>query len=66
MVKRETVSEFEGKSRKSGIPIPPHEPTASEELMLTYRTGEPTGALRPDDGSAFNGEIDPKQRPERS
>lgn len=32
-----------------------HVPTPSEELMLTYTTGDPTGLSDPDDGQAFTG-----------
>jgi hypothetical protein len=37
-------SEFGGKIQRNGVQPPPHEPTASEQLSLMYRTGDLTGA----------------------
>jgi hypothetical protein len=48
-------SEFGGKAGVNRIQPPPHEPTASEQLMLLYTTGDPTGAAVPDDGEAMQG-----------
>lgn len=47
-------SEFGGKVGPTGVQPLPHEPTASEKLMLTYRTGSEDGIV-PDDGSSFQG-----------
>lgn len=48
-------SEFGGKVRKNRTQPFPHEPTASERLMLTYTTGDPSGVFDPDQGEAFSG-----------
>jgi len=48
-------SEFGGKVRLNRTQPPPHEPTASEKLMLGYTTGDETGDKRPDKGEAFSG-----------
>lgn len=55
-------SEFGGKVMKNRIqpPITPagqkgHTPTPSEEVMLTYTTGDPTGLTAPDNGEAWEG-----------
>lgn len=40
-------SEFGGKVRPNRVQPPPHEPTASEKLMLLYTTGDETGATDP-------------------
>lgn len=55
-------SEFGGRQQRNRVQPPPHEPTASEMLMLGYTTGDESGALAPDDGAAFNGLIDERQR----
>lgn len=48
-------SEFGGKIRRNRTFPPPHEPTASEQLMLGYTTGETSGDLDPDGGEAWEG-----------
>lgn len=55
-------SEFGGKVQKNRVqpsvnPVgrPGHIPTPSEEAMLTYTTGDPTGLSDPDNGEAFTG-----------
>lgn len=55
-------SEFGGKIGKNRIQPFPHEPTAEEKLMLTYTTGDETGAMDPDDGETFSGLIDYDQQ----
>ena len=49
------ASEFGGKVRRNRTQPPPHEPTASEKLMLGYTTGDESGEANPDDGLAFSG-----------
>lgn len=49
------MSEFNGKPMRNRVQPPPHVPTASEELMLVYTTGDETGDSPPDKGEAFNG-----------
>ena len=50
-------SEFGGSGPKAnGVWPAPHVPTASEQLMLTYRTGDPSGLSPVDtEGAAFQG-----------
>lgn len=48
-------SEFGGKGRRNRTQPAPHEPTASEKLMLTYTTGDDTGESNPDGGEVFAG-----------
>jgi hypothetical protein len=48
-------SEFGGEPMKNRVQPRPHVPTASEELMLAYTTGDPTGVSDPDAGEAFVG-----------
>lgn len=55
-------SEFGGKAGKNRVQPsvapngrPGHTPTPSEEVMLTYTTGDPTGLSDPDNGEAFSG-----------
>ena len=55
-------SEFGGRQQVNRVQPPPHEPTASERLMLVYTTGDESGALAPDKGEAFNGLIANEQR----
>ncbi len=57
-------SEFGGKVNSRRIQPAPHVPTPSEELMLTYTTGDPTGASAPDGGDAFNGLLPLKRQRE--
>lgn len=59
-------SEFGGgPMRRNRIQPPPHQPTASEKLMLQYTTGDPTGVLDPDlEGAAFEGLLPYKQQEE--
>lgn len=63
-VNRNAPSEFGGKQQQRNRTQPlPHLPDASEELMLTYTTGDPsginpfTGRPEPDSGEAFDGLI---------
>lgn len=56
------ASEFGGKQQKNRVQPgitpngdPGHTPTASEEMMLTYTTGDPSGLSDPDGGAAWNG-----------
>lgn len=55
-------SEFGGKTGSTGIQPPPHAPTAAEQLMLIYRTGDPTGAMADDSGENFEGLNDYDQQ----
>lgn len=49
-------SEFGGKAQKNRVQPPPHEPTASEKMMLLYTTGDDTGTKDPDkNGESFDG-----------
>lgn len=48
-------SEFGGKETPTGVQPPPHIPTASEQMMLVYRTGDPSGSTPPDNGEIFAG-----------
>jgi hypothetical protein len=51
------ASEFGGSGNQpNGVMPPPHVPTASEQLMLTYRTGDPSGLSPVDtEHAAWNG-----------
>lgn len=56
MADRLPPSEFGGKQKANGIQPPPHQPTASEQLGLVYRTGTDTGLLMNDqEGVVMNG-----------
>jgi hypothetical protein len=46
-------SEFGGKARTNRVQPPPHQPTASEQLMLLYTTGDESGESVPDNGEAM-------------
>jgi hypothetical protein len=49
-------SEFGGTGvQRSGVMPPPHIPNAHEQLMLLYRTGDPSGQTPPDNGEIFAG-----------
>ena len=49
-------SEFGGTGvNRAGVFPPPHVPTAAEQLSLIYRTGDPSGQTRPDNGEIFSG-----------
>lgn len=55
-------SEFGGKQQKNRVQpaITPdglegHTPDPSEEIMLTYTTGDPSGLSDPDGGASWNG-----------
>ncbi len=48
-------SEFGGKQQLNRVQPFPHEPTASEKLMLQYTTADDTGLTNPDTGEAFHG-----------
>jgi hypothetical protein len=57
-------SEFGGKVQKNRVQpaitpdgLPGHLPTASEQMMLTYTTGDTSGLKDPDNGAAWNGFI---------
>ncbi len=57
-------SEFGGRVRRNRIQGGTHIPTPSEELMLTYTTGDPSGASNPDKGEAFTGLLPAKRQRE--
>lgn len=58
-------SEFGGRIQANGVQPPPHEPTASEKLMLVYRTGDDTGLLPVDrEGAPFEGLLPKKEQEE--
>lgn len=64
-------SEFGGKAQRNRVqpPVTPdgragHTPTASEQVMLTYTTGDPTGVSDPDNGEAFSGLLPIEQAKE--
>lgn len=65
-----TETEYGGKVQKNRVqPIIPtgehglsHEPTAAEQVMLTYTTADETGASDPDDGEAFAGLVPEEER----
>lgn len=48
-------SEFNAEVQKNGVFPPPHTPTPSEELMLIYRTEDPSGASQPDPEAFIGG-----------
>lgn len=48
-------SEFGGRVKPNRVQPLPHQPTTSEALMLGYTTGDPTGALGPDQGENMTG-----------
>lgn len=49
------ATEFGGSPQRNRVQPPPHEPTASEQLMLGYTTGDESGESPPDNGEAFDG-----------
>lgn len=61
-------SEFGGKVGRNRVQPPPHEPTASEQLMLTYTTGDPSGInpftkkRAPDNGESWEGLLPLKEQ----
>jgi len=55
-------TEFGGKTGTTGIQPPPHLPTPAEQLMLIYRTGDPTGAMADDSGENWEGLLDYDQQ----
>lgn len=57
------ASEFGGKVQRNRVQPPPHVPTASERLMLTYTTGDESGVLDQDAGEVFSGVL-PKEAQE--
>lgn len=50
-----TETEFGGNPQRNGIQPPPHIPTPSEQLMLGYRSGDPSGQTDADVGEVFTG-----------
>jgi len=55
-------TEYGGKVQRNRVQPPPHEPTASEQIMLTYTTADDSGATDPDDGEAFKGLVPEEER----
>lgn len=54
-------TEYGGKVQRNGVQPPPHVPTASEQVMLAYTTGDPSGATDRDGGAAWEGLLPPDE-----
>lgn len=57
MADKGAPSEFGGKIQDNNVQPAPHVPTASERLMLLYRTGDVDPSKMPDGGEAFAGLV---------
>lgn len=54
-------SEFGGRPMRNGVQPPPHIPTASERLSLTYRTGDESGQVKEDSEGVIMSGLLPKR-----